>query len=375
MRDANQVDGPRPACVWALAVWAVVLAGAGAALVARGAVAGGWALVALGVVPAGLLVGAAAFVTHKAFGDMSSFLGDFATGEEDLQTLERAYRLGHQHFPPERLDALMENFLRMTPETNAWLAEHERDFERVDIEDADGARLVGHMARLHPDSHKWFIFCHGLGGGWKNGLRHARRFADKGYNLLLIEQRAQGASGGAVIGAGHLERRDAVLWCRRVAVDDPLARIVLMGESLGGATVLEAAGESELSPQVARIVSDSGYADFWNAAAALISPVVAGRKVSLAHPLLDLARIFFRAHRGGYDIADCRAVDAVARARVPILLIHGGHDNLIDPVNARRLDAACASEHELLVVEWGGHCSSAVADPDLYNSRLFSFVE
>ena len=370
----EKVDKPSKFSIPALVGWAVVLAAAGVGLVLCGRVAAGVALVVLGIAPAAVLVGAALVVTNLAFDGMERFLGDFATGEEDLESLAQAMRVGHARYPKEQLDRLMANFYEQTPITNAWFAEHRSDFESVEIVSEDGCRLVGHMALLAPESHGWYVFCHGLGGGWKNGLRHARRFAERGYNLLLVEQRAQGASGGRVIGGGHLERRDAVLWCRWIAGRDADARIVLTGESLGGATVLEATGEGDLPSQVACVISDSGYADFWNASASLLSPEILGHKVPLAHPLLDLVRVFFRARRGGYDLADCSAVSAVAHARVPVLLIQGGADDLIVPQNAYRLDAACASEHDLLVVEWGGHCSSVVMDPATYYERVMRFV-
>ena len=375
MPGMEKVDRPSRLAIPALVAWAVVFTAAGAGLVLSGRVAVGVVLVVLGVVPSVALVGAAVAVTCVAFDGMERFLGDFATGEEDLETLAHAMRVGHARYPAEQLDRLMANFYEQTPVTNAWFDEHRVDFRQVEITSEDGYGLVGHAAVLAPDSHDWYVFCHGLGGGWKNGLRHARRFAGRGYNLLLVEQRAQGASGGPVIGGGHLERRDAVLWCRWICEQDACARIVLTGESLGGATVLEAAGESDLPSQVACVISDSGYADFWNASACLLSREVLGHKVSLAHPLLDLVRVFFRARRGGYDLADCSAVSAVARSRVPILLIQGGADDLIVPQNAYRLDAACSSEHELLVVEWGGHCSSVVMDPVTYYERVMRFVD
>ena len=261
----------------------------------------------------------------------------------------------------------------------AWFDDVRTSFDEVSITSEDGLRLVGHLLESNPGSANWLIYAHGFGGGWKNGLGIARHFAERGYNLLFIDMRAQGDSGGTVIGGGHLERRDLVQWCRWLAErSDEGSGIVLMGSSLGGAAALEAAGEKDLPQQVKAVVSDSAFADFWNEAIHAMGTLGANGKALPAHPLLDVVRLIFRSRKGGYDIAEPSAVAAIAHAQAPVLIIHGADDQLVTPYNAVRLDEAATTsgvDHELLQVPSAGHCCAAMADPELYYSTVFGFVD
>lgn len=389
----GKAQAPSAAPVAMLVLSVVLMALFGVVCITAGHWVLGICLVLIGMVPAIFYVLMARAIVNKAFEGMGSFLGDAATPESGGDVAERAVEMGNSHLPPDKLAVLMSNYREQTPITRAWFEQHVGSFESVDVTSEDGVHLVGHVllaggdaavaagdvatagdTATAPASHDWFIFAHGLGGGWKNGLAEARRFYERGFNLLLIEERAQGESGGEVIGAGHLERRDLVDWCRWIAARDEAARIVLMGESLGGAAVAEAVGESDLPSQVACAVTDSAYADFWNAAVHVVSEVGLDGKTMPAHPLLDVVRLMFRARKGGYDFADCSAERAVAHAQVPLLLIHSRADTLIPVSHAARLNAACSTPHKLVLIDFAGHCSAAMAEPERYWDAVFSFV-
>lgn len=256
----------------------------------------------------------------------------------------------------------------------AWFEAAWPYFQAVDLTAEDGVRLVGHVLRAPGAGSDWLVFAHGLGGSWKSGAAFARRFAQRGYNLLLLDMRAQGESGGSMVGYGHTDRRDLLAWARWVAGVDGGARIVLAGFSAGGAAVLEAAGEKDLPAQVAAVISDSAYADLWNEAIHLMGTRGANGKALPAHPLLDVARLALRTKKGAFDIAGASAVAAVGRARVPILILHGQDDAAVHPYSAQRLGEAAASAHKVITFPGAGHCCASVADPAAYYDAVFSFL-
>lgn len=247
-------------------------------------------------------------------------------------------------------------------------------FEAVDLIASDGCRLVGHELLAGAPSRDWLVYAPGLGGTWKSGLCFARRFAQRGFNVLLVDMRSQGESGGTSVGYGHVERRDLVEWCEWVVSQDADARIVLAGFSMGAAAVIEASGEPDLPVQVKAILSDSAYADLWNEAIYLLSRGGDGASF-LLRPTLDLARLALRVGGQGFDLAGASAEEAFGRSSTPTFIVHGEADSAVPLCNAKRLAAAAACEHELLEVPGAGHCCASLADPDAYYDAVFGFLD
>ena len=261
-----------------------------------------------------------------------------------------------------------------------WLQSLPKGFEVVETTSDDGTPLSAHLLACCPDSPRWLVFSHGFADNWRDGLTFSRRLAEAGFNLLLVDMRAHGASGGEWVGAGWLDRRDLVAWSRWV-VDraGTGACIALMGISMGAASSVMACGEEDLPEQVRACVSDSAYADFWNTAVNVVSTGSLGTQPMPAHPTVDLARLLLRLRRGGYDIARSRPVDAIARSRVPVLLLHGEDDKIVLPHMADELAAAAGGAaagegHELATFPSAGHCCAVFADPGRYWDLVLTFL-
>lgn len=247
-------------------------------------------------------------------------------------------------------------------------------FEAVDLTASDGCRLVGHELLAGAPSQDWLVYAPGLGGTWKSGLCFARRFAQKGFNLLLLDMRSQGESGGTSVGYGHIERRDLVEWCEWIVSQDADARIVIAGFSMGAAAVLEASGEPDLPDQVKAILSDSAYADLWGEAMYLLGREGNGASF-LLRLTLDIARFALRAGKQGLDLAAASAEEAIGRSSTPTFIVCGADDTAVPKGSSQRLASAAACEYELLVVPGAGHCCASLADPDAYYGAFFAFLD
>lgn len=255
-----------------------------------------------------------------------------------------------------------------------WLHGQPTAVEDVFATSDDGTRLAGHVLACRPDSPRWLVFVHGFHDNWRAGLTYARRFAEAGYNLLFCDLRAHGASGGDWVGCGWLDRRDLVAWARWVVGRaGEGARAALMGISMGAASCLMACGEKDLPPQVFACVADSGYSDFWRVAENVAESGSLGTPPVAAHPLLDVARRRLLRSPGGYDLRLARPVEAIARSRVPVLLLHGELDRVVPPSMAREL-AGAGTGHELHLFPGAGHCCSVFADPGRYWDGVLGFL-
>ena len=125
----------------------------------------------------------------------------------------------------------------------------------------DGLQLHALCVRAGGNA-PWAVLCHGYTGQASGMAEYARRFYDAGFSLLLPDARGHGQSEGRYIGMGWPERRDIAAWVQRVTAENGAPDIVLMGVSMGAATVMMTAGEP-LPPNVRAIVEDCGYTTAW----------------------------------------------------------------------------------------------------------------
>ena len=240
--------------------------------------------------------------------------------------------------------------------------------EHVYITSYDGLKL--HARYYHTQfGAPTVIVMHGYKG---NALRDgAGGFAlsrQLGFNVLVPDQRAHARSEGRVITFGIKERYDCLCWVeyinRRFGEDLP---VVLSGLSMGAATVLMAA-ELNLPKNVVGIMSDCPYAS----PAGIIQKVCTDRRfpAKLIFPFIRLAAKLL----GRFSISECSAVNAVKKAKVPILLIHGDDDRFVPCEMTREIAAACAGPVQLEVFPEAGHGLCYMTDPERYESAALQFL-
>ena len=185
-----------------------------------------------------------------------------------------------------------------------------------------------------------------------------------GHNLLLVDQRAHGESEGHVITFGIRERFDCLSWIRW-AEEQGAPAILLYGISMGGATVLMAAGEA-LPPTVRAVIADSPY----SSPEAIIAKVSRDRRLP---PVLAMPLIRTAARLAGFSLAECTVADAVRRARIPILIIHGEDDRFVPCEMSAEIAAANPSIRRC-TFPGAGHGISYMKDTPRYHALVNGFL-
>ena len=98
---------------------------------------------------------------------------------------------------------------------------------------ADGALLRGWKVRAAKPNGAWVLLFHGVADNRYGMTEHARLLLQAGYNVVMMDARAHGASEGAMASYGWLERKDTS------AVIDELVRtqhpehVFALGNSMG----------------------------------------------------------------------------------------------------------------------------------------------
>lgn len=246
----------------------------------------------------------------------------------------------------------------------------EHPYETWEIRSHDGLTLRARYYEYQKGAVTEILF-HGYKGNAERDLSGGiERCFRLGRNALIVDQRASGASDGRTITFGICERRDCVRWAeeavRRLGED---ARLVLTGISMGAATVMLAAGE-QLPPQVVCVLADCGY----SSAREIICKIIKEMRlpVRLLYPFVRLgARLF-----GHFKLEETSPLQAVARASVPLILIHGDDDAFVPCDMSRRLYEVCASPHKrLVIIKDAGHGLAFPVDPEGYLDALRAFQD
>ena len=249
----------------------------------------------------------------------------------------------------------------------------QQNIEKMSIVNGEGFRLSARMIYADdPSTHKYAILCHGYQGKGDWMVPHSYVFHDWGFNCLLPDWKSHGESEGKWIGMGWKDKDDLILWIDEIIKKDPEAEIVLLGISMGGATVMMTSGMEELQDNVVAIIDDCGYTNVWDAFAIQMKSLYN----IPAFPLMHSASMVNN-WVNGYKLKDADSVKQLEKADpdLPMLFIYGEKDafvpiQMLDPIfNAKR------GIKEKLVVADADHGNSYVRDPELYFGTIRNFLE
>jgi len=251
-----------------------------------------------------------------------------------------------------------------------WLQRMNIDKREVTIESRDGLKLKGHEFEQEEQTDDWFILVHGYQSNEQETFTIGRHFYEEGYNVLTISLRAHGGSEGKYIGMGYLDKNDLLAWTHYLVNKYPESNIFYHGTSMGGATVLMAAG-MELPNNVKAVVSDCAYTSIWE----IFASELRQRFDLPPFPILYMAQIMGRI-RSGYNIKDGDVTQYVAQSTLPILFIHTKADDFVPVSMVHELYAAkMKGEKELYILEDGGHAAAKFVAPEQYYEKIYTFVE
>lgn len=242
------------------------------------------------------------------------------------------------------------------------------DYDLVGITARDGLHLSGRYYHFSDGAPLQIMF-HGYRSSGIREFSATHTLAKKiGYNVLAVDERAHGKSGGHTITFGIKERYDCLDWANYAA--DCFGKetpIFLTGVSMGAATVLMAS-ELELPENIRCIIADCPYS----------SPGEIIRKVSkdvklpgtLLYPFVLLGALVF----GHFKLWESSPLEAVRRAQRPILIIHGEDDRFVPCEMSKRVSEEGGENIRLVTVPGAGHGLSYLTDGALYERTFKTFL-
>lgn len=241
--------------------------------------------------------------------------------------------------------------------------------EFVTIHSQDGLTLSGRYYHI-ADNAPLAIGFHGYKSCWLTDFCGGADIAfQMKQNVLLIDERAHGKSQGRTITFGIKERLDLLCWINyAIARFGPDVKILLYGVSMGGATVLMASGLN-LPTNVKGIVADCPYSS------PLDIILEVGRQQNYPMKLIKPFVILGAKIYGGFDVREASAAQAVKKAQIPILIIHGEADSFVPAEMSQIIQEANPEKITRHIFPGADHALSYIVDTPRYHALVKEFMK
>lgn len=240
------------------------------------------------------------------------------------------------------------------------------------IESFDHLKLHYYVIKNRVPTNKWVIIAHGYNSYAFRHSLNALNFYNMGFNILAPDARGHGKSEGNYIGMGYKDRLDIVSYIYEIinnfSTDKEPPKILLYGCSMGAATVMMALGE-KLPENVKCCIADCGYSSVW----AELSYQLKKMFKLPAVPILNFMSLMTKIH-AGYFLENVNVKKKLKKAKIPVLLIHGGSDTFIPTEMTEENYKFINSPKEKLIIKGAGHAESSKVAPKPYWDKIFSFI-
>lgn len=203
------------------------------------------------------------------------------------------------------------------------------------------------------------LFLHGNAENISTHFRNVAWMPEEGFNVLVLDYRGYGASEGTPSLAGMQLDIDAAMRSLLAHKDVDPNRIVVIGQSLGGALAIHYIAHSAYRANIRAVVIDSAFSDYRRIAREKFAGAL------LTWPFQWLPWITVD--------NDYSPLDSVAAlSPLPLLLIHGDQDVVIPHHHSQRLFERAGEPKELWITPGAGHTQSL--SNEAVRNRLTGFL-
>lgn len=212
--------------------------------------------------------------------------------------------------------------------------------EDVWIPAPDGSRLHALYLPTQGRARAAILFLHGNAENVSSHVYAVNWLPAQGYSVLAPDYRGYGRSEGkADVDAVHEDAHVALAW---LAAREPSSRLVVYGQSLGGSVALRLAADAPQRERIAAVVAESAFSSYRGIAREKLAQ--AWLTWPLQWPL-------------SYLVSDrYSAIDEIERiSPIPLLLIHGQRDPVVDAGHSEELYAAAKEPKGLWRIPEGRH--------------------
>ena len=248
-----------------------------------------------------------------------------------------------------------------------------RNWQDIRMPSRFGYSLTGTFIPNPQTTDKTLIFLHGFSESRLAGLSYLNIYLNAGYNLLLVDSRAHGESGGQSVTWGVYEKHDVDQWVDWLRHRFPKGTIGMHGISMGAATALLHAGLNESNKRVAFYIADSAYSDLESLLADQMSQRLQLPGNIPPQVLLPYANAvtYLRAR---FTFGAASPLRIVQQVTTPVLYIHGEADRLVPASMSQQLYSMTKGQRQIQLFPRADHVSSIYTDRSRYRTVVQGFA-
>lgn len=215
------------------------------------------------------------------------------------------------------------------------------------------------------------ILQHGHTGTRWGAIKYGPLFWKRGCDLLSLDARYHGESGGSCGSYGYHERHDtrrAIAWLQE-RTGLPKQQIGLMGESMGAAIALMTAAQE---PELAFVAADSSYGDLRS----VLKERGARQYGNLLLSIMLPGAEFFGNLRCNMEVGEVSPAAQAARIQIPAFINHSAADTGTLPYHSEEIYAALPGDARVLHInEWDApHCRDINVNYSGYEAHMDAFL-
>lgn len=248
-----------------------------------------------------------------------------------------------------------------------------RNWQDIRMPSRFGYSLTGTFIPNQQTTDKTLIFLHGFSESRLAGLSYLNIYLNAGYNLLLVDSRAHGESGGQSVTWGVYEKHDVDQWVDWLRHRFPKGTIGMHGISMGAATALLHAGLNEANKRVSFYIADSAYSDLESLLADQMSQRLQLPGNIPPQVLLPYANAvtYLRAR---FTFGAASPLRVVQQVTTPVLYIHGEADRLVPASMSQQLYSMTKGQRQIQLFPRADHVSSIYTDRSRYRTVVQGFA-
>jgi len=234
--------------------------------------------------------------------------------------------------------------------------------EVVSLKAADGSRLNGWFLHARGSPRATIVYLHGNAGNLAGHIPFIAWLPAAGYNVFGIEYRGYGLSEGKATREHVLEDARAAYFYVRTRSDVDRNRLVLLGQSLGGANAITLAGRAPL-PGLCAVIADSPFASYAR---------IAGEKFEQLPYGINQVLFSVRRQLVTDELSPDQVVSRIAP--VPLLLIAGDADEVVPASHSALLFGDAHEPKELWRIHGAGHIEALIRFRAQIGPALLEFL-
>lgn len=220
-------------------------------------------------------------------------------------------------------------------------------YEDVLFTSADGTQLHGWWLPSRSAPRGTVLFLHGNAENISTHFANVFWLPEAAFNVFIFDYRGYGRSQGRAALPGLVADTEAALRYTVERLADPRHKLILFGQSLGGALAIHVAANSPLKKRLAGVVVESAFSDYRDIAREKLAS--AWLTWPLQWPLSWTVNNAF---------SPMKAIAQISP--VPILIIHSRKDPIIPYWHGQRLYEKASPPKTLWLTADGEHISTTM---------------